>query len=308
MSTTAAATINSVRDLIPDPVYNSSGVAQPDSDGDLFKAQTLYRWLSQAIKRCGDGMGWITEDWYAMAVTNGKPVVSLDEKWVSIGDAFLAKWALTPLPEWLTLYPTAQLVNSQAIWYSQHRLTDHVEMTLFPAVNFTDPTTTLNGALSASATSATVVDTTGTGWLPDGYVQIDSEIIKFESKTGTSLLTLSRGQCGTTAASHLTGATVTHLSAWIKGPRTVADVTASTSLIELPPAFISFLDLFVLSRARQSENEFQEAAALMKQFESELEKKKRDPFWQTTMNGYPLPAYGEPAGGPLAWGGRVIVR
>lgn len=73
--------------------------------------------------------------------------------------------------------------------------------------------TELNGSLTDSATSMTVVDTTdflSPYTAPGGvdsdtikyYVRIDDEIIQYESTTGTTFATLTRGALGTTAAAH----------------------------------------------------------------------------------------------------------
>lgn len=69
-------------------------------------------------------------------------------------------------------------------------------------------TTTLNGAIiSTSATSITVTSTAS--FKEQGTVIIDSEVIRYRNISSTQLLVCTRGAEGTTAATHLTGATVT---------------------------------------------------------------------------------------------------
>ena len=65
---------------------------------------------------------------------------------------------------------------------------------------------TLNGGISASATSLTL--TSGTSFLAQGLIQIGTEQIRYTSVAGNVLSGLTRGVNGTTAASHLTGANV----------------------------------------------------------------------------------------------------
>jgi len=56
--------------------------------------------------------------------------------------------------------------------------------------------------LSASATQMLVDNISDPPWPEKGYVKINSEIIKYDSTTGSQLLELTRGQFGTTAAEH----------------------------------------------------------------------------------------------------------
>lgn len=66
-------------------------------------------------------------------------------------------------------------------------------------------TTTLNGALNSSATTITVVSTTG--FAAAGSIGIDGEYITYSGKTATTFTGCTRG-VGSTATSHSSGATV----------------------------------------------------------------------------------------------------
>ena len=66
--------------------------------------------------------------------------------------------------------------------------------------------TTLNGAITSTDTTINVVSATG---LPSqGYIKIDNEIILYQNVSGNQLLNCYRGMVNTTAASHLTAASV----------------------------------------------------------------------------------------------------
>ena len=68
-------------------------------------------------------------------------------------------------------------------------------------------TLTLNGGISATDTTITLSSTVG---LPTtGFIKIDSETIGYVNITGNQLVNCYRGQNGTTAAAHLTGASIT---------------------------------------------------------------------------------------------------
>ena len=67
-------------------------------------------------------------------------------------------------------------------------------------------TTTLNGGIASTATTITVVSAAN---LPSqGYIKVDNEIIMYQNVSGSQLLNCFRGQANTTAASHLTAASV----------------------------------------------------------------------------------------------------
>jgi hypothetical protein len=67
-------------------------------------------------------------------------------------------------------------------------------------------TTALNGAISSTDTTITVVSAAN---LPSqGYIKVDDEIIMYQNVSGNQLLNCFRGQANTTAVSHLTAASV----------------------------------------------------------------------------------------------------
>jgi hypothetical protein len=65
---------------------------------------------------------------------------------------------------------------------------------------------TLNGGISSSDTTITLSSTDGLS--ATGYIQIGAEIINYTGKTSTQLQNCIRGQAGTSAAAHLTGAAI----------------------------------------------------------------------------------------------------
>ena len=151
--------------------------------------------------------------------------------------------------------------------------------------------------------------TTAANALSFGYFQVDSEIIQYQSVNAaeTDLGVISRGVCGTTAASHLTGATVTFLGLWLKGSRRPAAITAGTSVIELPADLIDLLEDALLARCRTSEQEFAEGGRLLKEFDDNCRAVRADPTRKENMGR--VPAYGDGGMlGPLYLGGRGILQ
>jgi hypothetical protein len=67
---------------------------------------------------------------------------------------------------------------------------------------------TLNGTINSTATTITVSNASLLA--SAGFIQIDNEIISYPNVSGNQLINCYRGQNGTTAASHTTGAAITN--------------------------------------------------------------------------------------------------
>ena len=71
-----------------------------------------------------------------------------------------------------------------------------------------NPTTVVTTANVAS-TDTTITLSNASGLASAGFIQLDSEIISYPNVSGNQLINCARGQAGTTAAAHTTGASVT---------------------------------------------------------------------------------------------------
>jgi len=67
-------------------------------------------------------------------------------------------------------------------------------------------TVTLNGAINSTDTTITLSNASNIA--NSGFIKIDNEIIGYPNTSGNQLINCYRGQSGTTAASHLTGAAI----------------------------------------------------------------------------------------------------
>lgn len=81
------------------------------------------------------------------------------------------------------------------------------KLEFYPLTTSSAQTTTLNGALTAAATSITVASTSG--FSPSGRIIIDSEVIAYSATSSTQFLGCTRGVEETTAATHTDTTTVT---------------------------------------------------------------------------------------------------
>lgn len=121
-----------------------------------------------------------------------------------------------------TSVPTAM-----CIWNNQ--------LLLYPRPSTAADTTTLGGALSATAESMTVASTASFKRGDYYRVIIDSEVIYATNETATTLTGLLRGREGTTAVAHSNGATVTERNIVYNGhsePTNLMDTQDRTSIPE----------------------------------------------------------------------------
>lgn len=304
MSVAASAVINIVRDLIPDPTYDASGNPLPTTDGGLFRAQTLYRFLNDATKALTQKMDWVVQDWTAFSLTAHLPTYTLNEKWTTIDEVFVNGFRLSRLAEGGMVWPTA-VESNQGLSYALHHITGQYNIRLFPAPTTVDLSTTLSTTITSSSTSITVAS--ATSFLATGFIQVESELIQYYNISGSVLSGLVRGVGGTTAAAHTSGVAVLHCACWVKGARMPNEITIATDLVEVPSAFQYPLQLYVLSRCRASEQEFGESARLMQEFNSECQQRALDPRLKDNQ-GMQVQPYGSGTSnsGGLAWGRAVI--
>lgn len=103
------------------------------------------------------------------------------------------------------------LIDSEQITYSGKTGTSFTGCTRGVQASYIYASTTLNGAINASVTTITLTNSTGFVVPANdsaGIVKVDTEIITYTGVSGNNLTGCVRGTNGTTAASHLNGATI----------------------------------------------------------------------------------------------------
>lgn len=313
--------ITAVRDMVPDPVYDEAGLPLPDTDGDSFRASTLYRWLSGGIRELTRRSNWMVLDWTAVAQEPRQQIYSLDRRFINVDGVFCNQYRLTWMDELHSLYPSYSV--AQPLWYSWHHRSDHLELALWPAPDRTEPVTHLMSTIDPLSLQIDLSSTEG--FLPFGYVQIGDELLLYSDllppptppdpllpppapplpPARRGLRVVKRGMCGTPASYHFAGTVVTHLSLWCRGWRVPSLVTRSTDCIELPLAFLTPLETYLLARVKEAEQDRQGAQSLMQEFLEQTNSILGDPVWQLPHT-LQVRAYGESYAGPI-YGGRVIV-
>ena len=310
MSVQASTVVNIIRDIIPDAVYDANNNPMPANDGGIFKAQTLYRWMNDGVKALAEQVGWVVKDWTAFAVTASQPNYSLNGSWHQLDEGFQGSFRMMLAPEGMTLWPKA-VIAGQAMYYTQHRQTDHMEVGLYPVPSTTDPTSTLNTNLDATTTTGFAVTNAAT-FLPYRYVQIENEIIFYGNiaapptgSAATGVMVLQRGQCGTTPAAHngaLAGVTVTHLSAWFKGSRMPMEIATATDAVEIPAGFVFALQEYMLAKCSYAQEDQATGKMHMEEFRKECQRIYADPNWRSDSQGCQTQPYGVPLMGRTIWG------
>ena len=303
MAFLAGTIISNVRDIYPDPAY-SAGVPQPDADGPIFRAGSLYRWLDDGARLMVSRLGWTLTDWTAFPAVANKAIYGVNELWQIIDQVYASKFqcqvisraearAVTPNAA-PGLQPKTAYVHSQG---------GSLSLGFDPFPNASDPATTLNGALTIGATS--IVLTSAAGFLPSGYALIENELVFYQAIVGNTLTLVARGVGGTAAAAHNTATAITHCSLWVQGARVPNTITSSTSLVEVPLAWVSLLNLYLLGMMKLSGQDEAAAVKLLDLWEkgcAAIEQKVggRDPFVRRLGDdrqngGVPPPAVSAPA-------------
>ena len=112
-----------------------------------------------------------------------------------------------------TVTATTPVVNT----YSTPVTTPGTASTCAPVTEFlgTKAATTLSAVISTTTSPTVIHVTSGTNIANNDFLQIDSEIMQVSSGGGTTSLTVTRGQQGTTAATHANGAATQDIKDWL---------------------------------------------------------------------------------------------
>jgi hypothetical protein len=113
--------------------------------------------------------------------------------------------------------PLATVTTPVVNTYSTPVTTPGTASTCAPVTEFlgTKVATTLSAAITTTTSPTVIYVTSGTNIANNDFIQIDSEITQVSSGGGTTSLTVTRGQQGTTAATHADGAATQDVQDWL---------------------------------------------------------------------------------------------
>lgn len=245
------------------PAYKPSAFI-PDSDGDLVSAFEIYRWINAGLAELGRLAGGIL-DQTGIAMPASALDVVVPGYWLTIDYVWHNGWLTLPAPQSENWLQSVQ-VGTPTVATMWKNAAQQV-LGVWPQPTLTPASTTLSVAMLATDTSATVAS--NTGFTAPGLCLIDSEVMSYSALSSTTgLIDMVRGYGGTVAAAHAMNATVTQATIRLLGRRLPAVISpgSSANTMDVPAGWDTVLDDYLLSRFKQTEQNVQEAAALMQEF------------------------------------------
>jgi hypothetical protein len=293
--TTAASVLSSIRDMIPDQVTD------PSQDGTAFTLASLLRWMNDGLRIMATTAP-IIQDWYALQSTQGMDLYVLPSTTLSVEQLWYDNFVCVRAPEYSNLGLTK--ITSRSYFFGPHSIHQTPRLALYPACDRTGAVTTLATSIDAAAVVISLTSTAG--FRPYGYLDIDGEIIAYRTVTTApvGLAAILRGQAGTTAVSHLSGAVATERNVMMKVSRLPTPLTSATDLVEIPVGLTPLIEVYVLSKVREAEQDHGTASRLRQEFTEAMRALE-------TKNPVPGLRQGlqvrSATDGPVLWYGRVVV-
>lgn len=265
MAANASDIIASLRDQIPDTVSDNVAV-----DGTFSRA-SLLRWLNDA-GRIICTQAPVIVDWSGVPSQLGMDTYELENIWISVEQGWYDLLPLTRTAELDDLFTSK--ITARSWWFGQHSLHATPKLHVWPACDRTASITTLATAMGVGDNSFNITESTG--FRTFGLLKVESEIILYRNVSttvGTSVTTgpatmtnILRAQGGSVAVAHPAGAIVTELNITYKGVRTPRPLTAVTDPIEVPQGIWPLLEMYVLSRVREAEQDHMTARTMLQDF------------------------------------------
>ena len=264
---------------------SSAGIAQgfppsrssawlPDTDGTALSAAALYRWLNEGL----DAATALTEgirDVTAIPSTAGQAQYQVISNWRKLTSGFYDGYPIT-MGSKSDIFRRSNVTGiSGTTVLNQDSVVQQVE--LYPQSSRTSGNGTLNGALSATAT--TIPYTPGSsGWvLGFGMALIgpypadpsQSELVYYSGNASNSLSPVTRGMGGTIAQAWPSGTSVMEANIYFSGIRYPLHYQKgqAANQLNLPPAWIDALKDYLSSRFKGAEQDVEGQQAMLKQFE-----------------------------------------
>lgn len=288
MPVTVNDVLNSVRAQIPDP------------SAQAFTDATLIKWISDAGQVMA-ARAPIIQDWWALQSIQGQMTYALPTTIVTVEQLWYDLEPCVRASEIDDLFSSK--FTARSFFFGPHSIGATPYLHVFPACDRTGQTTTVGVQQAAADSTLTVAATTT--FQAYGFLTIESELEKYETVTSTTVFSnVLRGMSGTTAAIHAIGKTVTENNLFFKVSRLPNTVTLTTDPIEVPLGLVPLLELYVLAKVRQNEQEHQASLAMSKAFDEQMDRIAQSYSPRGVRQG--LQVRLEPPG-PVLYFGRVIV-
>lgn len=294
--TTAAQVLTSIRAMVPDPVPD------PADDGS-FSLATLLQWMNDAMRIMATSAP-IVSDWGAFPSITGMDVYNIPTSTLSVEQLWYDLWPCYRSPEYSALF--VNKITARSYFFGPHSTHAQPRLHLWPACDRPGATATLTADITEDAL---VIPTTSHGFTQFkqyGFLAIENELVLYRTIDGTAstITNILRGQGGTIATVHTAGAPIYECNVFYKCSRLPSPLTGPDDPIEIPAGLTPIIELYVLSKCRDAEQEFQVAQSLRKEFAAaikDLEARAPVPGLRQGMQ------IRTSLAAPLLFGGRVYV-
>ena len=253
-----------------DPSRSSAWL--PDTDGTALSAAALYRWISEGLDVI-TGMTEGIRDITGIPSTAGRAQYQLISNWRKIDNQWYDGWPMTAGSKSDVFRHSNVVGISGTGVLNQDSVIQQVEF--YPQSSRTSGNGTLNGALSATAT--TIPYTPGSsGWVlgfglallgPYPADPSACELVYYSGNASNSLSPVTRGMGGTFATAWPSGTPISECNLYLTGLRYPTHYTQGQAMnqLGLPPAWIDALKDYLASRFKGAEQDVEGQQALLKQ-------------------------------------------
>lgn len=255
------------------PPVNSSAFL-PDTDGSFVSANTMYRWMNDALRAASRIAGGI-QDSVGVASISGERRYVVPGQWIRFNQCFYDGWELD-LGNKAETFRNRNLTANIAISLMVDAQSNTTRIELYWTPSRTSGVATTTADMLSNAASMAI--TTPTGWLlEDGFAQITdtvhTEVFSYSEQTSNALQNCIRGWAGTEPFGFATGSQVKELNIEINGYRmpNLYPVGSSLTTLNVPPGWEPFLKDYLLGTFREAEQESQEAQGLKDRAAKNLE-------------------------------------
>lgn len=271
-STTTASgptTITSLPGSPGTPPINNTAF-NPDSDGAVVGASTVYRWMNDALSKCSLAAGGIN-DVTGLGTTQAYGMYTLMNRWVKFTNAWYDGWIMSFLDNGNFYYHNSSTGISWML--SMQKATTNNTLEVWPQPMRTSGQSTV-ATTAVRATANTITLNSVAGWvLPLGLALLgtpsNGEIISYSVLGATQLQGCLRvGFGGTVPQAWPIGTPVTELNIRMKGRRMPVYYGPGSSLVtlDIPYDWEEHIKDYMVGMYREAEQEFQEARSKKNDF------------------------------------------
>lgn len=283
----------------------------PDTNGTkMFSAGTAFRWLNEGLRRLSLKVGGI-QDYSAIGTVTGKPLYPITGDWKKITTIWYDGFPLG-LGNQGGFFRRNTIQSSVLASAAVSIHTNQVVIEIFYQPVRTAGSSTLSGNMLITDTIASVTSLTSfQSFGPPMFALIGTEIVAFTTISGSTLTGILRGVGGTVPQAWAAGTAVSELNVPFLGKRisTTQYVPGnSANTLPLPTGWENLLVTYLVSRARDAEQDTQSATKYLKDFDdgcTELLRANRQLMGPTQVGGGMYGAETVPGFG-TAFGGVVL--